>query len=189
MPKRKLKNSVKWGSAVLVTAVLAIVLTFFFLNQTSVKPTVNWEQGTALSILGEDFFTHLSKDKTPVIETNLSAIDTNVKGSYEIVLTLEGKTYKSKLIIVDTTAPTAETRDVTVEVEGTVTTDQFILTKTDLGEVTVSFKQEPDLSQVKDVTVTLILSDDSGNSAEVTAVAHVVNDLLEVNAKNPDYWA
>ena len=201
MPKRKLKNSVKWFGAVLVTAVLAIVLTFFILNQVSVKPTVNWEQGTALNVSGEDFFTRLPKDKAPVIETDLSVVDTNLKGSYDVVLTLEGKTYKSKLVIVDTTAPTAETRDVTVEVEGSVTTDQFILTTNDLGEVTVSFKSDPDLSQVKDVNVTLILSDDSGNSSEVTAVAHVVNDLtppeitiekplyIEVNAKNPDYWA
>jgi hypothetical protein len=201
MPKRQLKKSIKWGAAVLVTALLALAITFFVLNQVSVKPSVNWEQGTALSITGDDFFTHLSKDKHPVIQTNLTTVDTQVKGTYEIVLTLDNKTYKSKLVIVDTTAPMAETREVTVEVGGTVTTDQFILSTSDLGEVTVSFKSQPNLSEVKDVTVTLALSDDSGNSAEVTAVAHVVNDLtppeitidkplyLQVNSKNPDYWA
>ncbi len=201
MSKRQLKKSIKWGAAVLVTAFLALAITVFVLNQVSVKPSVNWEQGTALSITGDDFFTHLSKDKHPVIQTNLTTVDTQVKGTYEIVLTLDNKTYKSKLVIVDTTAPTAETREVTVEVGGTVTTDQFILSTSDLGEVTVSFKSQPNLSEVKDVIVTLVLSDDSGNSAEVTAVAHVVNDLtppeitidkplyLQVNTKNPDYWA
>lgn len=200
MSKRKLKRSFKWGLPAALAILVGMVI-YLNITATKVIARINWELGSPITLVADDFFTNLPKDSHPVLVTDLSEIDPLVKGDVQVTLTYNAKTYTSTLEIIDTTAPIAITKAVTLEAGSSVDPSAFIESITDFEPTHVEYKKTPSFEEVKAIIVTLIVSDDSGNKTEVTATANVVLDLtppmitidkplyLQVRSTNPNYWA
>lgn len=95
-------------------------------------------------------------------------------GSFELVITCDGREYPVTYLVTEDIAPEG--------VGLTVTTDAGILPQPEalVGEimdhsaVTVAYAQEPDVTLVGVHEVTMVLTDEFGNSAQVTASLQVV---------------
>lgn len=100
----------------------------------------------------------------------VAAIDTRVPGSYPVeLLYKKRKTAPAVLMVQDTTAPTAVTRDVEAQQLEPPTPEDFLESVTDVSPVTAAFAVYPDMTDPNPQTVTLVLTDAYGNRAEVTA--------------------
>lgn len=88
-------------------------------------------------------------------------------GSYEVVITIKEKEYKSTLKVIDSTKPTLKTKDVSITENDAYTVDSFIEEKSDNSkkEVKAYFEEEAmaSLTEVKEHTVKITVEDESGN--------------------------
>lgn len=88
-------------------------------------------------------------------------------GSYEVVITIKDKEYKSTLKVIDSTKPTLKTKDASITEGETYTVDSFIEEKSDNSkkEVKAYFEEEAmsSLTEVKEHTVKITVEDESGN--------------------------
>ena len=99
----------------------------------------------------------------------VSAIDTTVPGNYPVNLLYRKKTVPAMILVRDTTAPTATTRDLSVFQMDPPKPEDFLVEITDVSAVTASFPVYPNLTNPNPQTVTILLTDAYGNSATVTA--------------------
>lgn len=100
--------------------------------------------------------------------------DLSSVGEYKIYLIVDGKKCSSVLRVVDTVAPTATVRDVSVWQGSKLEPADLVSDIIDATKVSVRFKQEPDTEQLGKREVTVILEDGGGNTAEYTFVLKVV---------------
>lgn len=99
----------------------------------------------------------------------VSAIDTSRPGDYPVELLYKKKTVPAAILVRDTTAPTAATRDLTVFQMDPPEPEDFLVEVVDVSQVTASFPVYPNLTDPNPQTVTILLTDEWGNSATVTA--------------------
>lgn len=124
----------------------------------------------------EDF---LKKSGTDVeFITDMSGIDMAHVGEYEIALKARGKERTSTLIIEDTKAPavTAVGEAVNVPLNGKADASLLVESVDDATDVTYSFKEEPDLTKEGEISVTVVVTDEGGNTAEVSGTLNVILD-------------
>lgn len=107
--------------------------------------------------------------------SDLNAISTGVPGTYPVVLSYNGRQYTTQLVIVDTTPPKAKAQDVALCNPETLDPNAFVTEIEDVTEVTVSFVNQPDLTQPEQ-QVTILLTDASGNTTQLQAKLTVIND-------------
>ena len=156
--------------AVLLAGLLAAagVLTWQAANR--VYPLVRAEAG--LPYLDPDvFLTDASLRAT--FEQPVTSQQLSTPGTYDVLLSCEGRRYSSKLEVVDTIAPTATVSPVTSHGE-LPAPEAFISQVADATAVTVAYKTTPDVSVPGEQTVTLLLTDAAGNVTELTALLTVV---------------
>ena len=110
--------------------------------------------------------------------TDMSEIDMNHVGEHEIKLNAKGKERTSTLIVTDTVAPKGEAQSepVTIDVDGEIDASEVMSSIDDATDVECTFKEEPDLSEEGTVPVTVVLTDEGGNTAEVEARLNVIED-------------
>jgi hypothetical protein len=199
MKRRILRKPFKW---VLVggLALGAYGLIEPVLKPIVVKKSVKWELGEPLSIQPSEFFSRLPSDRTPTILSDLSTIDILTEGTYSVEVQLDDRIYSIELSIKDTTSPQVTVKDVTVAIDEELVPTDFIASIEDRQATTVVFASQPSVASEHQETVTLRISDQSGNTTTVTARLMVVSDnqapvLIEthplyvaVGSLNPDYW-
>jgi hypothetical protein len=156
--------------SVAATASMGAVLA----NQsTKVYETVTAEAGTKTLDVSQ-----FIKDKkvTGTFITDLSVINMNIPGIYEIKVQAGKKAYTSNLEIKDTVAPVAEVVNYEVWPEETKEAKDFVKNIIDVTDVKVSFKEQPDFNKVGLQDVYVILEDTSGNKSEVKAALTIKAD-------------
>lgn len=200
MKRRILRKPFKWvlvgglalGTYGLIEPVLKPIV---------VKKSVKWELGEPLSIQPSEFFSRLPSDKTPTILSDLSTIDILTEGTYPVEVQLDDRIYSIELSIKDTTSPQVSVKDVTVAIDQELVPMDFIASIEDRQATTVVFASTPSVESEHQETVTLKVTDQSGNTTTVSALLMVVSDhqapvlvethplYVSVGSLNPDYWA
>ena len=162
------------GVMFLFIVLIILIIRLFFSNPVEKEITV--EAGID-DLAAEDF---LRKDGVEIeFVTDMSGIDLNHVGEHEITLKAKGKERTSTLIVEDTVAPKGEAQAeaVTVDLDGKVEASDLIASIDDVTDVKCTFKEEPDLSaEASDVPVTVVLTDEGGNTAEVEARINIIED-------------
>ena len=105
-------------------------------------------------------------------------------GEHTLHLSLNGALFNVKLIIEDTTAPTATAVSVVTNIGEPVTAGEFVTNINDASMIAgVDFVAEPDILSHREQLVEVIISDIFGNSAIITSSLTVIlNDLPPVIA-------
>lgn len=161
------------GVMFIFIALIVLIYQIFFSNPVQKKVTA--EAGTT-DLKAEDF---LKKDGVEIeFVTDMSEIDMNHVGEHEITLKVKGKERTSTLVVVDTKAPKGEakTDPVFANLNGEIDASEVLESIEDATDVTCTFKEEPDLSAEGVVPVTVVLTDEGGNTAEVSAQLEVIED-------------
>lgn len=99
-------------------------------------------------------------------------------GSYPLEIMCSGKTYSVTLIVKDSLAPEGDAVNISVPIGKRPEPEQFVTNIRDASEVFVKYKETPDVSVSGEFSVTLILSDTYGNTAELTALLIVLPDTV-----------
>lgn len=142
-------------------------------------PIVTVEAGEAFPALEAFLAAELTSDqkKSAKLVSPVSSFDLNKVAEYEVALMVEGESYTSVLKVVDTTAPTGSVQDVDSFYTADLTADAFVIESQDLFPVTAAFEKEPDMSLPGPQTVSIILSDPSGNQTILSASLTLSEDL------------
>ena len=157
-----------------LVVVAAAVLVFLAFNFTPVKRELTIEAGGLKTITADEF-----KQKTKyevALVTDISKIELNKAGEHTVEFTFKNKCYKTKLHIVDTTAPTATAVNCNVYKGTSPKAEAFVKDIKDCSAVTVSFVGTPDFATLGEKTLKLKLTDSFNNTGEITVKYTVIND-------------
>ena len=158
--------------SVLLVIVIALLLGNMFSRPDFVARSVTVEAGRS-SISPTDFL--IDKSHTAEFGDGVSYSLSEV-GEYKIRLIVDGSACVTKLIVVDTNAPTATVTDLSVW-EGTeLHAEDCVSDIKDATDVAVKFKKKPNLNKTGRQDVTVILEDGAGNKTEYTFVLTVVDE-------------
>ncbi len=158
------------AGALLIMAVLATCAVAF--APSPVQEYVTLEAGTPKIPLE-----HFPKEeKTVTLLTDISGIDLNQPNEYLLAFAYKKKVYNSTLKIVDTTPPAGAPVEHTIYNDEMLTPEDFVTDIRELTQTTVSFAQSPDFTKVGEQTVTILLTDTSGNVGTVDAKLTVLAD-------------
>jgi hypothetical protein len=158
--------------AFLVVFIIAgILVSMLFTNK--LYETVTLEAGTKTVNISE-----FLKDKktSGTIVTDMSTINMNSPGVYDIKIQIGNKTYSSKLEIKDTVAPAAEVVNNEIWAKEEKEAKEFVKNIVDATDVKVSFKEKPDFSKAGNQDVLLILEDAGYNKTELKAAVTIKAD-------------
>ena len=140
-----------------------------------VRKTLEIEAGEAMPT-ARDFLKNPKSKKEIVFLTDLSGVTTNHTSEIDVLTMVAGKERKSRLVIKDTVAPTAEAAPMNISAGMNVLPEDIVKNAVDATPLTFEFEEAPDVTTlgVKDVTV--IVTDEGGNSIKVTTQINVIND-------------
>ena len=151
--------------------IMAILLSSLLSRPGYVARSVTVEAGRS-SVEASDFL--IDKNHTATFADGVY-YDLSTVGEYKIKLVVDGKKCTTKLVVVDTKAPSASVMDISVWQGSAVSASSCVFDINDATEVTVSFKNEPDTSVIGKHNVTVILTDGGGNTREYNLVVSVVS--------------
>ena len=115
--------------------------------------------------------------KSGAYVTDVSVINTSLVGTHTLEVEVEGKTYKTKLVIEDTTAPTGTvTSALAIYGAAFPVADKFITNIVDAGPVTVSYVTDPGATVKDQSTVQVVLTDQAGNRTVYDCECSIVHD-------------
>lgn len=155
-----------------VVLVLPIVL--FWITQKYfdvLKKEVVMELGTE-NIFLEDFFKEGKVEKNSSFITEISNIDLGKVGEYEIKIKISNQEKQSVLKIVDTIPPDVEFQDLYKYKNYTLDPNDFIVSKKDLSEMTVT-SDAVEIQGYGDYEVIIRVTDKSGNITEKKCLLHI----------------
>jgi len=109
------------------------------------------------------------KNNSGTFITNLSEINMNIPGIYEIKIQIGKRVYSSKLEVEDTMAPVAEPVNQEIWPKEDKEAKEFVKNIIDATDVKIFFKEQPDFSKTGVQEIILILEDTSGNKKELEA--------------------
>ena len=102
-----------------------------------------------------------------------AAIDATAVGDYEILTEVDGVQGKTIMHIVDTVPPVGTAKDVESFCNVIRHAEDFV----DSVQVSASFVTEPDINKVGEQTVQILLTDEGGNTAQLTAKLTLQEDV------------
>ena len=150
--------------AIIALALLLIVLIIFIVYSIlsdTFKDEISVEiVSTPVTI--EDFFDKKVMKNSEII-TDLSTIDFNKLGDYEIEIKIGKKIRKSTMHLIDTTAPKVEFKDVEAYTNYIFNPNDFIVSAEDLTEVKVEALETPTIDKIGEYKVTIVVKDTSNN--------------------------
>lgn len=172
----------RWIWIIFIVALLATVsvaaLCLLDISKVDCCERLTVEAGQPLPVAADFLPDHEQFVKEHVtFLTDISEISTEVPGNYPIQLRLWGRTLSSVLVIADTTAPTAQVKDLTLYCPKAVEPEEFVVQTEDVTKVQVSFQKMPDLTKEGAQQVALVLTDAAGNRTRLQAVLTVVLDM------------
>lgn len=166
------KRRRRWRIPPVVPFTAVLVLCAILFAPSPVHDSVTVEVGTQ-TVTAEQFS---KKGDSVTLATDLSAIDLNQPGEYTLEFLYKKKTYTSTLQVVDTTPPAGDAVDQTIYIGQTLRPEDFVTNIQDRTAVSIAFSETPDVSKAGQQTVTLRLTDTSGNTGAVSAVLTVLAD-------------
>lgn len=161
--------------AALVVISFSLIVSGLFQKVSPINDEVVIEAGS-ISVITENQF-KAQLDTEVELLTDLTKIDLSKTGNYTVEFAFNGKNYESSLRIVDTTVPAATAKDKQIYLGETLTADSFVTEIKDCSDVTVEFARKPDFKKIGEQTVTVLIKDAAGNSAQKTAKLTVSKDI------------
>lgn len=164
------------AAIVLLAIILAVVVVFLIAGSASrpefVARSVTVEAGRS-AIKASDFL----MDKSHTAEfAEGTEYDLSKVGEYKIEIIVDGSVCSTKLIVVDTVAPTAFVADFSVRKGSELRAEDCVSDIIDATEVEIKFKKKPDTDKIGKHDVTVILEDGGGNKTEYSFVLDVVSE-------------
>lgn len=173
LKKEKKGGAWKWVLLVFLMFLLAAGSAFNFLVVANVATEITVEAGGqahAEMFLKKDWGIPISFD-TPLGEAELSH-----PGDYPVALRYLGLTYTGIVHVRDTVRPEAVTKAVTALAPDSPDPVDFLDGVWDVTPVTAAFGTPPDMTKDGEQTVTILLTDEGGNTVEVPAQLTVILD-------------
>ena len=197
-PKPKKKTNKLIFVIIIVLLIAAVgVGVYIFLNVSN-KPVpvsvipkeVEIEAGSEISTDISDYATFTGINSANCSLDTSSIVNTDDVGSeYTFIITCGANNYEGTATIVDTTAPTVTLQDVTVQVGGNVSADDFIDTCDDASECSYEFEDADAvneyLSTANNYHVNIVVRDEAGNETTVQGTLYVTEDEVPVT---PDIY-
>lgn len=152
----------------------AAVAAWWFVVASNVRTEITIEAGTE-SFREEDF---LKKDyglKIAIVEGK-ETINLRKPGDYPVKFTYCGRAFGAMLKVRDTVSPEAEVRALEALSVSMPAPEDFIVTVRDATHVTVEFLREPDGNRAGEQRVSLLLTDEGGNTVVVQTTLNVTVD-------------
>ncbi len=164
------------AAIILLAIVLAVVVVCLIAGSASrpefVARSVTVEAGRS-AIKASDFL----MDKSHTAEfAEGTEYDLSKVGEYKIEIIVDGSVCSTKLIVVDTVAPTAFVADFSVRKGSELRAEDCVSDIIDATEVEIKFKKKPDTDKIGKHDVTVILEDGGGNKTEYSFVLDVVSE-------------
>lgn len=159
-----------------ITLILAVtaLTAWWFLVVQNVAESVTVEAGSD-TVDANDYLLR-DWDMPAAFVTDVAAIDLNRPGDYPVQISYYGRIYDSVLQVRDTVAPAAAVASVTALSIEMPQPEDFLLGTQDVTSVSVSYAAEPDMSLEGDQTVSLLLTDEGGNTTQMEANLTVIFD-------------
>lgn len=107
--------------------------------------------------------------QTSSFQTDISVIDMNKIGDYEVNILADGYEGTAMLHVVDTTPPTGQAVNVSGYLLAPHSPEEFVTNVSDATHVSFSWQQEPDLTKEGTQDVGIVLTDEGGNETAITA--------------------
>lgn len=111
----------------------------------------------------------LLADAQGTFVTRVADFDYHVPGDHEVVIQVDGEKYTSVLHIRDTIPPEAQVRDIEGFAVLPREAEDFVAEVEDATEVTMAFREEPDLTLIGTQQVEIVFTDAGGNETVKTA--------------------
>lgn len=169
--KRKNRNLRLFFCVLVELAVIALLIYLLLLPQ-KVQRKVTIEAGAKRP----DVSIFLKGNHKGSFLTDFSKIDFKEIGTYAIKIKVEGKTYKSKLVIEDTTAPKATDNQKTGALGFKLNALSCVKDVEDATKVTAHFVKEPNWNQSGKQSATVILKDEGNNETKVKVTIELLKD-------------
>ncbi len=113
---------------------------------------------------------------TVTLQTDPEEIDTAHVGTYAVTLLAEEVSWAVTLTVVDTIAPQGTPQEVLYFCGGTLAAESLLEEITDATDVTCTYLEEPDLTQEGTIYPVVVLTDEGGNTTQVTCTLTLVLD-------------
>ncbi len=139
----------------------------------NVRPSVTMELGGQIS--ARDFLLQPWNFEVS-LQTELTQMNISKVGDYPVQLRYLGRTYQSILQVRDTKAPTGTVQELTVYSTQSLQPEDFIISTEDKSPVSVSFLEAPDMTRAGKQTLTILLTDEAGNTAKLPTLLTVIVD-------------
>ncbi len=163
------------AAIILLALILAVIIVFLIAGGMSrpefVARSVTVEAGRS-AVSASDFL--IDKSHTAEFAEGVY-FDLSKVGEYKIELTVDGELCSTKLIVVDTVAPTAFVADLSVRKGSELRAEDCVSNILDATEVEVRFRKKPDTDKIGKHNVTVVLEDGGGNKTEYSFVLEVVS--------------
>lgn len=188
--RRRQRQAALIRLCVLLVVVLAVLIGVIVLltPKNPLVDQITLEAGFALK--PEQFLEKPEKYKNKDVSfsTDISQLDLTVPGIHEIQLSVDGKIYTTTLTIEDRTAPKGDPVNAVTEVGIVPDPEDLITNVRDVGPVTISYRNEPDVSKGGEVTADVLLTDAAGNTAVVRVQVLVISDEVAPEIHGAANW-
>lgn len=118
----------------------------------------------------------LLADAQGAFVTRVANFDYHVPGDHEVVIQVDGEKYTSVLHIQDTIPPEVQVRDIEGFAVLPRKAEDFVAEVEDATEVTMAFREEPDLTLIGAQQVEIVVTDAGGNETVKTALLILTED-------------
>ena len=129
-----------------------------------------------------NFNTEDAEILTDLSEVNFSKVET-----YEVTIQVNGKEYESELAIVDTIPPVFSVKNIEGFAFVKRQAGDFVTDSEDATEVTYTFETQPDLKKFGKQSVTIIGTDEGGNTSSQTATLTLNEDTEDPTITGSDF--
>lgn len=140
-----------------------------------IKKAIDMELGQFSEIGKHIFLNEIDYDLD--IITDIDTIIGSPVGSYNVKLSIDGHILESSINIVDTTAPTANVKEVETFQNIAVEAEEFVYDVVDESDFTVEYKYEPDFSSLGTQEVSLLVIDQYKNTSEYKSTLSIKEDI------------
>lgn len=178
----RLKKNVK-KNLILLMSVLCIIIFIFFIFKILNKPTIEFKSQKIDVEINEKLDDPLSYIeninggyKKSDIKVDASEVNTKKLGEYIIQYTLNDKKYDLKVNVVDTQAPTYETKNLDIDVGMKVDIEDVVSDIKDATKTKAYFKKDYDFDKEGKHKMTVVVEDEAGNKTEKEIEVNIVKD-------------
>jgi len=178
--KSKLKTSNVFYAILFLVAVMAILAGLAYLPNR-LKSEVIIEAGKVSRLYESQF---IKTEDEGSFENDIEKIDLAVPGDYIVKVKVGFLTYRSHLIINDTTTPTLVLRELVAPLGKELNPEDFVEDANDNTQLTYRFIKAPDTTSIGEQTVTIEAKDLGSNTIvkDTTVLISQVKDKVTVEA-------